>query len=116
MHGPKSRPSSADLPMPDLLKDRLLISIANHWWAKGSRAALLQQIGQAEGEKQGRAETPRNTKGLGDRRVPRFAPFDTCSAPRNLPGARHPFRFAQRVARYVHASGEDGFHAAGRCG
>jgi len=35
---------------------------------KGSRAALLQQIGQAEGEKQGRAETPRNTKGLGDRR------------------------------------------------
>jgi len=31
MHAPKSRSSSANLPMPDVLKDRLLIFLANHW-------------------------------------------------------------------------------------
>jgi len=32
--------------MPDLLKDRLLISIANHWWAKEAELLFCNKLGK----------------------------------------------------------------------
>ena len=46
MHAPKSRPSAADLPMPDRLKDRLLISLANRFWAKEAELLFCNKLGK----------------------------------------------------------------------
>ena len=56
MQAPKSRASSADLPMPDMLKDRLLIFLATRRWAKEAELLFCNKFGQADGEKQGRAK------------------------------------------------------------
>lgn len=67
MHAPKSRPSSADLPMPDMLQDRLLIFLANHWWAKEAELLLCKKLGKPMVRNSVALKIPRNTKELGDR-------------------------------------------------
>jgi len=46
MHAPKSRASSADLPMPDVLKDRLLIFLANHWRENEADLLFCNKVGK----------------------------------------------------------------------
>ena len=46
MHSPKSRSSSADLPMPDMLKDRLLGFLANHWRANEADLLFCNKVGK----------------------------------------------------------------------
>src|SRR5215472_8437875 len=65
MHGPKSKPSSADLPMPDLLKDRLLISIANRWWAKEAELLFCNKLGKPKVRNKVALKLQETLKGLG---------------------------------------------------
>jgi len=63
MHAPKSRSSSADLPIPDALAERLRTFLAQHW---RENEADLQQSGQANGTKQSCAQAPDHAERLGN--------------------------------------------------
>ena len=46
MHAPKSRSSSADLPMPEMLEKRLLSFLANHWRQNEADLLFCNKVGK----------------------------------------------------------------------
>jgi integrase len=46
MHAPKSRSSSADLPMPEMLEKRLRVFLANHWRQNEADLLFCNKVGK----------------------------------------------------------------------
>jgi integrase len=46
MHAPKSRSSSADLPMPEMLEKRLQTFLANHWRQNEADLLFCNKVGK----------------------------------------------------------------------
>jgi hypothetical protein len=67
MRAPKSRPNSADLAMPNMLQDRLLVFLANHRWAKEAELLFGNKLGKPMVRNKIALRLQETTKELGDR-------------------------------------------------
>ena len=69
MQAPKSRASSADLPMPDMLKDRLLIFLATRRWAKEAELLFCNKLGKPTARNKVALKLQETLKSLGIERA-----------------------------------------------